>query len=67
MLFFINNILESHLYRDGLHLDINGTIMLTGNFISRIWRLWCDVDSNREKLPNGNNITLAANVELLID
>ena len=36
MLFFINNILESHLYRDGIHLNSNGTIMLTENFISRI-------------------------------
>ena len=29
--------------------------------------MWCDVDSNREKLPNCNNITLAANVEPLMD
>ena len=41
--------------------------MLAGKVISRIPRLWCDVDSNREKLPNDNNITLAANVEPLID
>ena len=41
--------------------------MLAGNFISRIRRLSCDVDSNREKLPNYNNITLAANVEPLMD
>ena len=61
------NILESHLCRDGLHLNSNGTTMLAGNFISRIRRLWCDVNSNREKLPNCNNIVLAANVEPLID
>ena len=36
---FHNNNLESHLYRDGLHLNGNGTIMLAGNFISRIRRL----------------------------
>ena len=36
---FHNNILESHLYRDGLHLNSNGTTMLAGNFISRIRRL----------------------------
>ena len=64
---FHNNIIESHLYRDGLHLNSNGTIMLAGDFISRIRRLWCDVDSDRGKLPNGNNITLPSNVEPLID
>ena len=32
-----NNILESHLYRDGL--NSTGTIMLAGNFIPRIQRL----------------------------
>ena len=36
---FQNNILESHLYRDGLHLNSNGTTMLAENFISRIRRL----------------------------
>ena len=36
---FQNNILESHLYRDGLHLNSIGTAMLAGNFISRIRRL----------------------------
>ena len=33
---FHYNILESHLYRYGLHLNSNGTTMLAGNFISRI-------------------------------
>ena len=33
---FHNNLLESHLYRDDLHLNSNGTTMLAGNFISRI-------------------------------
>ena len=33
---FHNNILESHLYRDDLHLNSNGTTILAGNFISRI-------------------------------
>ena len=50
-----------------LNLTYVGTTMLAGNFISRIQRLWCDVDSNREKLRNGNNITLTANVEPLLD
>ena len=36
---FHNNIFESHLYRDGLHLNSNRTTMLAGNFISRIRRL----------------------------
>ena len=40
--------------------------MLAGNFKSRI-RLLYDVDSNREKLPKDNNITVASNVEPLID
>ena len=33
---FHNNILASHLHRDGLHLNLNGTIMLAGNLLSRI-------------------------------
>ena len=64
---FHNNILESHLYRGSLHLNSNGTAMPAGNFILRIRRLWCDVDSNREQLPNDNNITLTSNVEPLIN
>ena len=36
---FHNNILESHLYRDGLHLNSNRTTMLPGNFTSRNRRL----------------------------
>ena len=32
-----------------------------------IRRLYCNADSNREKLPKGNNITQASNVEPLID
>ena len=67
MLFVHNNILESHLLVDGLHLNSNGTTFLAGNFKSKIRRLWCDVDSNREKLRNGNNMTLTSNVEPLID
>ena len=30
---FHNNILASHLHRDGLHLNLNSTIMLAGNLI----------------------------------
>ena len=48
---FESNILESHLYRGGLPLKSNGTTMLAGNFTSRIWHLWCDVDSNWKRLP----------------
>ena len=33
---FHNNISASHLHRDGLHLNLNGTIMLAGNLLSRI-------------------------------
>ena len=41
-----DNILESHLYMDGLHLNSNGTTILAGNFILRIRLLLYDVDSN---------------------
>ena len=33
---FHNNISASHLHRDGLHLNLNGTIMLAGDLLSRI-------------------------------
>ena len=33
-----DNINESHLHRDGLHLNVKGTIALAENFISRIRR-----------------------------
>ena len=33
---FHNNISVSHLHRDGLQLNLNGTIMLAGNLLSRI-------------------------------
>ena len=33
---FHNNISASHLHRDGLHLNLNGAIMLAGNLLSRI-------------------------------
>ena len=33
---FHNNISASHLPRDGLHLNLNGTVMLAGNLLSRI-------------------------------
>ena len=39
MLFVHNNILESHLLGDGLHLNSNGTTFLAGNFKSKIRRL----------------------------
>ena len=64
---FHNNILESHLYRDGPHLNSNGIAKLAGSFVLRTRHLWCDVNSNREKLLKGNNITITSNVEPLID
>lgn len=45
-----NKILESLLYRDGLHLGSNGTTMLARNFISKIQCLLCDVNFSRGKL-----------------
>ena len=33
-----DNINKSHLHRDGLHLNVKGTIALAENFISRIQR-----------------------------
>ena len=32
---FHNNISASHLHRDGPHLNLNGTIMLAGNLLSK--------------------------------
>ena len=33
---FQKNISASHLHRDGLHLNLNGTVILAGNLLSRI-------------------------------
>ena len=33
---FYKNISASHLHRDGLHLNLNGTVILAGNLLSRI-------------------------------
>ena len=45
---FHNNILASHLHRDGLHLNLNSTTMLAGNLLSRIRTFGHNVDSNKE-------------------
>ena len=45
---FHNNISASHLHRDVLHLNLNGTIMITGNLLSRIHTFLYNVDSNKE-------------------
>ena len=37
-MFLHDNINESHVHRDGLHLSVKGTIALVENFISRIRR-----------------------------
>ena len=42
-------------------------LLLSGNFIAGIQRFRCNVDSNREKFPKGNSVTLTSKVELLID
>ena len=43
-----DNILSSHLNKDGLHLNSSGTIKLTENFISRIRMFWCNEGSYKE-------------------
>ena len=59
---FVDNILESHLYRDGLSLSCNDTIMLAGNFSLNFF--WCNVDSNAYKSQQKeNDISLASNAE----
>ena len=55
-----DNINESHLHREGLHLNVKGTIALAENFISRIQRFWCNAISNRELKQNNNNILLTS-------
>ena len=64
---FHDNINELHLHRDGLHLNVKGTIALAENFISRIRMFWCNSDSNRELKQNDNNILLTSNFEYLIN
>ena len=44
---FHNNISASHLHRDGLHLNLNGTIILVVNLLSRICTFWQNEDSNK--------------------
>ena len=57
---------ESHLHRDGLHLNVKGTIALAQNFISRIRRFSCNADSNRV-LKQNDNILLTLNFEYFIN
>ena len=64
---FHENILEPQLYSDGPHLNSNGTTVLAWNFMSRIRRLWCNVDSSRGNLPKRNNITLTSYTDPLIN
>ena len=45
---FHNSISASHLHRDGLHLNLNGTIMLAGNTLSGTRTFWYNEDSNKE-------------------
>ena len=43
-----DNILSSHLNKDGLYLDSFGTIKLAENFIPRIRMFWCNEGSYKE-------------------
>ena len=45
---FHNNITPSHLNKDGLHLNFNGSTVLAGNLLSRIRMFWCTMDSNEQ-------------------
>ena len=60
-----DNINESHLHGDGLHLNVKVSIALAENFISRIRRFSCNADSNRELKQNDNNILLTSNFQTL--
>ena len=61
----LRDINESHVHRDGLHLNVKGTIALAQNLISMIWRFWCNADSNR--VMKQNNILLTSTFEYLIN
>ena len=66
-----NNISASHLHRDGLYLNLIGTIMLVGNLLSRIRKFPHNEDSNKETNlsndRNGNNIINLSNYKSLIN
>ena len=68
---FDNTISASHLHRDGLHLNWNGTIILAGTLLSRIRTFWHNEDSNKETNlsndRNGNNIIDSSNYKSLIN
>ena len=68
---FHNDILASHLHRDGLHLNLNGLIMLAGNLLSRILTFRYNVDSNKETnlsiSHNDDNIISLSNYKSLIN
>ena len=53
---FHNNISASHLHRDGLHLNLNGTNILAGNLLLRIRTFLHNEDSNKgTNLSNDHN------------
>ena len=68
---FYNNISASHWHRDGLHLDLNGTIILAGNLLSRIHMFWHNEDSYKETNlsndHNANNIINSSDYKSLIN
>ena len=47
---FYNNISVLHLHQDWLHLDLNITVMLGENLLSRIRMFWCDVVFSKKKV-----------------
>ena len=46
--FFHDNIMPSHLNKDGLHLNFNDLTVLAGNLLTRIWMFWCNIDFNEQ-------------------
>ena len=65
---FHNNISASYLHKNDLHLNLNDTIILAGNLLSRIRTFWHNEDSNKEtNLSNGNNIINSSNYKSLIN
>ena len=62
---------ELHLHYEYLRLCVKGTIFLAENFISKIQKFWCNVDSYRGLKHNFHqkekDILLPSNLEPLID
>ena len=62
-LIFLNNISVSHLYMNGLYLNLNDRSMLAENILLRIHTFWNNVNSNKEiNLSNDHNGNHSGNI-----